>query len=216
MKKSLLLLLFIAPILSFAKKEFNWNTPIDSETNKITYSGIINSPGIEKETAFRRLQKFVSIMDFGRIENIRCKNKTFINSKFFEDEIRFQDENDGIIIGSGYMPILWRKFNYLWVLFDYKIMASNGQCKYEISNFRTVNFISAPKSKSAGYHGYMFSSGSATFSDNRMITTALEDYLHMKGEKDSYNMYLRENEEVFTSFIKNMIHKLDESVNNSF
>lgn len=223
MKKIFILILVIPLLMSF-RKEFNWNVPSNKETGKITYDGVMAFKNIDKQSIFRRVKKFVAIKDYDRIENIRCKDKTIVTTKFYEKSIRFEDTIDGVIIGSGYMPVLWRKFNYIWVVFDYKILADNNTCKYEFTNFRVLNFFAAPKAKSRGSgfatggYGSVFGTSSSTtmMSANKVQQVALEDYIKGIGERDSYNMHFRENEEIFTSEMESIRKELTLAISETF
>jgi hypothetical protein len=223
MKNSILLLLAAILLLSF-RKQFDWDVPRNPETGKITYSGVMAFEDINKQMVFRRIKKFVAIKDYDKTENIKCKDRTIVVTKFYEKSIRYEDTIDGVIVGSGYMPVLWRRFNYIWVVFDYKIQALDNGCKYEMSNFKVLNFFAAPKakSKSSGIASvgvgavYGFASGSTSMSANLIQQVALEDYLNNKGERDSYNMHFREHPEIFIEEMESIRKGLTKAVTESF
>lgn len=222
--KKILFILLLTPLLFSFRKEFNWSVPINNSTGKITYDGVMAFKDIDKSTIFRRVKKFVAIKDYDRIENIRCKDKSIVTTKFYERSIRFEDTIDGVIIGSGYMPVLWRKFNYIWVVFDYKILANSNTCKYEFTNFRVLNFFAAPKAKSRGSgfatggYGSVFGTSSSTtmMSANKVQQVPLEEYIKGKGETDSYNMHFRENEQIFTSEMESIRKGLTTAITETF
>lgn len=222
--KILICCLALTIMLVSFKIGYHWDVPVDKETNKITFEGQLNERNLNKEAIFRRIKKFIAVRDFDKVENIKCKNGSIITTKFYEKSIRYEDFNDGIFIGSGYIPIIWRKFNYLWIVFDYKIMAKEGQCKYQFSNYKTINFLSASKARTRGSafgtggYGYIYgSSGSSTIiSSNKIQQVSLEDYILGKGEKDSYNTYLRENPELFLNAMESIQRDLANSIKNEF
>lgn len=161
--------------------------PIDARTHKISYEKRIDVPNASKELLFKRALQFVALQNYGRSENIRCKNNTNITTPIVDAELLINDPEDGKIVGNGFTHLTYRiRGEYRFVLtFKYRINVKDNSYLYEFTNFRVLEFLSAPKekSRSTGYVGSTgfgaIATGSAlrTFSDASLVQKDLEDFI---------------------------------------
>lgn len=172
----LILLLYIDNIFAQSKNEYGY--PIDEKTRKITIENTVsvNEP---KSTLYRRIETFIFFQNFDRKENIRCKDKSHIEIQIVARPISFQDPIDGIYLGNGFFNFHYRGKERFVVTFTFKIMAKEKQYTYKITNFRVLEFVTAPKNKgksrSMDFAGR--SSGFVEFSASDVRTFTLEDFI---------------------------------------
>lgn len=200
--KKLLTMLVLIPILSMGQKITQeqkiqnridaaiklYSYPTDKRTNRISYEKTIDIPNTGKDKLFKRALQFKAIEDFGRPVNIRCKNNTNITTTLVSKDILIEDEEEGKLAGYGFIDLNWiirNKYNYM-MTFKYIINVKDNRYKYQFTDFRLLEFLSAPKEKSrssgySSYVGYGMSVGSrggvTTFSDASVVTKEMEEMI---------------------------------------
>jgi len=216
MRNYLLLILAIIGILDI-NTVYAQGYPIDKRTSKICYSNTITI-NASKEQLFKRAEQFIASQNFGRIENIRCKNKSNINLQIVNKPIVYQDFDEGKYIGNGFVNFEYKNEEHFIIIFKYKIAVNDNSYKYEFTDFQIWDFITAPKNKGKSHGmaavgtgiGMGASSGSLEFSASDVRKYDLEEFINRKSYKKDGS------DKIFQERIKRMIGDLNTTMNDNF
>jgi len=219
MKKMFLLLVSFVFINIHAQCQIDtskFNYPVSERTHKICYEKAHGVSGISKGRLFRRACEFIASQNFDRTENITCKNGSSVAVQFFDKPINFQDSIEGKLLGNGFVNFQYRHHERFVITFKYKISVRDNEYKYQFTDFRVLEFISAPKNKSrssafVASQGALFASGSSNtvFNANQLLQFDLEDFTDKRA-------YERTSDEVFRERIKRMIGDLKITMADTF
>lgn len=100
--------------------------PIDKETGKITYSGVVTVENADASQLFSRAQAYFV--------------NTFVDSK---SVIQMKDESSKTIIGKGNISMPERLWKTGWVNFTLTIQAKDGRYRYVVTDFSHDNSLSS-------------------------------------------------------------------------
>lgn len=161
--------------------------PTDSITRRINYQKEVTVANTSKATLYKRAKQFLALQQFGRIENIKCRNGSTINIQLVDDKPFIDDAEDGKLMGNGFFP-----WNYAlggmqryYIVFKYKIIVADNSYKYQFTDFKMLEFLSAPKERgraggyvsSFGYGGFATGSTTKTHSDAAVFQEDLEKFI---------------------------------------
>ena len=137
--------------------------PIDQRTNKICFTDTV-SVGATKEQLFKRVEQFVVSQNFDRVENIRCKDKSHVALKIVYQPISYSDFEEGKYLGNGFVNFEYRGNERFVLIFKFKVAVKDNLYKYEITDFKVWEFVTAPKNTSKGKNsGFAGSDGNGAF-----------------------------------------------------
>lgn len=134
--KKVLIIFFFFPLLSFSQ-EINW--PIDKETNKITFTEIVNVDSATKNDLYLRAREW-----FAKIYN---------DSK---EVMQVDDKEAGKIYGKAATSVnvtqMGTSYDFGSVHYDITVIVKDGRYKYTLTNFYHIGNIAA-KGTSSGASG---------------------------------------------------------------
>ena len=93
--------------------------PIDSNTNKYTFEGVVQAPNFSKEQLYNFLREWFVI--------------AFVNA---ESVLQMQDKEAGILIGKGRSGFDYSWINHCDLGFTVKIYIKEGRFKYVFTDFK--------------------------------------------------------------------------------
>lgn len=123
MRKVLLIILIALSKISYAQISL----PIDSATNKVSYSEVIQVDGVSKDELFTRARTWCA--------------KTFTSNK---DALQMDDRQAGRLIANGSSI---QRFQYtitsidFWLKYSLSIAVKDGKYRYEVTNIYTRDKI---------------------------------------------------------------------------
>lgn len=219
---TILFLLLTNSAIGKDKEKPVWRMQTDPGTGKVLYKGKIEVPNLEQNKVFSRTRKFIAIMDFERVENVECSNRTLMTIKLFENSIRYEDATDGAIVGGGAVPIKYEDYNNVYLTFEYKFKILDGVCNYEFSDFNVVTFMSAPKTKVKGsafasggyYSAFGTSRSSVTNNGAKIDKRSMEMVMSGKVVNDVTNNLVKNKPHYFEDPMAEMLITLEESIKN--
>lgn len=105
-------LLLLLPVVSFAQ------LPLDSTTNRFTYTAVIEVPGVSKLELYTRARSW------------------FV--EYYKDAdavIQMEDKESGRLIGKGRFGVIWQMGVERLIRHTVQIDVKDGRFRYSISNF---------------------------------------------------------------------------------
>lgn len=117
-------------MISISVQSQNW--PLDSISNKISYSEVVIVPAVSKQELFHRATMWFTL-----------------NFKSSKDVVQLSDENSGEIIGKGSFNVDYTGLgakNIGFVSFTILVSVKDGKYKYQITDFWHDGGVSNVKS----------------------------------------------------------------------
>lgn len=186
MKYLITLLLIVLSQLAYSQKDSLAGYPVNERTGKISFSKTVNLP-LSKDKLFKRVEQFIISQNFDRDENIRCKDKSHVVLQLVDKPITYKDYEDGKYYGCGFFNFSYRDKERFAIVFNFKISVKEGAYKYEFTDFKVMEFVTAPRNKgksksmttASNSMAFGSSSGFVEFSANDVRKWDIEDFVYM-------------------------------------
>lgn len=140
---------------------FAQTLPQNSTTSKVSYNGIVEAPGKDKQKLFNSAKKWFAAK--------HSEANPFV--------INYENETDGSITGRGSFTLPAENRKYI-VQFLISIATKDGKCKYDFTDFMILYTTSGGVS-SSGF-GYW---SSASYKEAETLEYSLETFYPIRLEK---------------------------------
>lgn len=170
---------------------YYFKLPSNEAKNKITYSKQRYVPNVLKNKLYKRALEFIALKEWDAACNIICKDKTPTTQQLVSKPIAYTDSEDGIISGSGYFFYPLPRANQFYITFKYRIVVSDLNYSYTLSDFIVNEFMRGEISKSRGsstaISNTAFGSSKTRFYGVDVREWAMEDFLGNRILNDGYH-----------------------------
>jgi len=210
--RKLLFILCLLPVFSFAQTV---NLPMNGN-NMYEYTGrvIIQE---NKTEIFKRLQEWLAVRKFGAPVMIKAENNRTFSTKLAENNYDYIDTVEHRIRGTGYIEYSPSR-PYMYVIFDYQLIASDGKYTFDFKRFNVILFRKGRSMKEHSFNMGHFSAGGGNMSDAKSEVKSLEQTVYESEHKRQKIVRQQNMQDVeyFNENMNGMINQLKNTVNGLF
>lgn len=166
--KKLLLILFLIPIILKAQ---NRPLPVNAYGE---YEFVRKVPvKVDKDEIFKRLKEWLSIRKFGEPISIKALDDNVFSTSLAANNYDYVDTAEGRIRGSGYIQYSAGK-PWMYVTFDYQLIAEDGAFTYDFKRFNVIKFVSGKSMRAHSFRVSLYTGAAGSVSDADSQTKSLE------------------------------------------
>ncbi len=161
-----------------------WGLPIDEETNKVSYKGIIDVEGSDQETLYSRAKEWILLQNYDD-PVVVLKDKEYL---FFENPVVL-DDGSSKIYTDGFFHVHYRsdKSDRFYIVFNLRMRTKEGKYQYEFTDFTMKEFID-PHSGPGGPGRPSPHRKSAAYNNVDVKVFKIEDFFNSEGRRKEKNL----------------------------